>query len=77
MVETLCLPIQEMQEMQVPSLGPEDALEKEMETCSSILACKIPWTENLVGYSPWGRKESNLTEHSWLKLNFIFLTMSP
>ena len=24
-----------------------------MATHSSILACRIPWTEELVGYSPW------------------------
>ena len=34
-----------MQETQVPSLGREDPLEKEMATHSSILAWKIPWTE--------------------------------
>ena len=33
------------QETQVQSLGQEDALEKEMATHSSILAWKIPWTE--------------------------------
>ena len=32
-------------EMHVLSLGWEDPLEKEMATCSSILAWKIPWTE--------------------------------
>ena len=37
--------MQELQEMQVQSLGWEDALEKEMETPSNILAWKIPWTE--------------------------------
>ena len=37
--------MQEMQEMQVQSLGQEDPLEKEMATHSSILAWKIPWTE--------------------------------
>ena len=31
--------------MQAQSLGREDPLEKEMATCSSILAWKIPWTE--------------------------------
>ena len=31
--------------MQVPSLGQEDSLEKEMTTCSSILPWKIPRTE--------------------------------
>ena len=34
-----------MQETQIPSLGREDPLEKEMATHSSILAWKIPWTE--------------------------------
>ena len=34
-----------MQETQVQSLGWEDPLEKEMATYSSILAWKIPWTE--------------------------------
>ena len=38
----------------------EDLLEKEMATHSSILAWRIPWTEeSLVGYSPWGRRESD------------------
>ena len=34
-----------VQETQVPSLGEEDPLEKEMATYSSILAWKIPRTE--------------------------------
>ena len=34
-----------MQETQVRSLGQEDPLEKEMATHSSILACRVPWTE--------------------------------
>ena len=34
-----------MQETQVQSLDWEDILEKEMATLSSILAWKIPWTE--------------------------------
>ena len=40
---------QEMPEMQVRSLGQEDPLEKEMATHSSILAWKIPWTEEPSG----------------------------
>ena len=39
------MPVQEMQEMLVQSLGWEDPLEKEMSTHSSILALDIPWTE--------------------------------
>jgi len=34
-----------MQEMQIPSLGWGDSLEGKMATHSSILAWKIPWTE--------------------------------
>ena len=34
-----------VQETQVPSLGWEDPLEKEMATRSTILACRIPWIE--------------------------------
>ena len=37
--------VQEMQERQVQSLGWEDPLEEEMVTRSSILAWRIPWTE--------------------------------
>ena len=42
------------QEMQVPSLGQEDPLEKEMATHSSILAWKIPWTEEPGGQQSMG-----------------------
>ena len=52
-----------MQETWVLSLGQEDPLEKGMATHSSILAWKIPWTEEPVGYNPWGCKESEATEH--------------
>ena len=51
-----------LQETQLRSLGQEDPLEKEMATHSSILAWKIPWTEELVGYSPWDHNESETTE---------------
>ena len=37
--------MQETQEMQVGSLGREDPLEEGMATHSSILAWRIPWTE--------------------------------
>ena len=51
-----------MQETQVQSLGQEDALEKEMATHSSILAWKIPWTEEPGRLQSVGRKESDMTE---------------
>ena len=57
-----------MRETRVRSLGWEDPLEKEMVTHSSILVSKISWTGNLVGYSPWGLKVSDMTE----RLHFHF-----
>ena len=48
--------------MQVPSLGWEDPLERVMATHSSILAWRIPWTEEPGGYSPQGLKELDTTE---------------
>ena len=51
-----------MQETQVRFLGQEDPLEKGMATHSSILDWRIPWTEILAGYSPWGGKELDMTE---------------
>ena len=58
-----------MWETQVQSLGLEDPLEKEMATHSSILAWRIPWTESLMVFSPWGHKESDTTE----RLHFHFI----
>ena len=45
------------------SWGQEDPLEKEMATHSSILAWKIPWTGNLVGYNPRSLKKVQLNTH--------------
>ena len=42
------------QEMRVQFLGQEDLLEKEMETQSSILAQRIPWTEEPGGLQSMG-----------------------
>ena len=53
---------QEMQETWVRSLGQEDPLEEEMATYSSIFAGKSHGQRTLVGYSPWGCKESDVTE---------------
>ena len=60
-----------MQETQVRSLGWEDPLEKGMATHSSILDWRIPWTEELVGYSPWSRKESGTTDQLTISLYFL------
>ena len=45
-----------VQETWVLSMGQEDPLEERVASHSSILAWRIPWTEerSLVGYSPWG-----------------------
>ena len=43
-----------MQETQVRSLGQEDPLEKGMTTHSSILAWRIPWTEERGVLQPMG-----------------------
>ena len=53
-----------MQETRVQSLDREDPLEKGMATHSSILAWRIPWTEEpwTAGYSPWGHKELDTIE---------------
>ena len=51
-----------VQETRLQSLGWENPLEKGMAIHSSILAWRLPWTEEPGGYSPWGRKKSDTTE---------------
>ena len=58
--------------MQVQSLGQEDPLEEGMTTHSSILAWRIPWTEE--PRSPWGHKELDTTEQ--LNNNNLFSSCS-
>ena len=66
-----CIPLLEAQtvknlpamwETQVGSLGWEDPLEKGLATHSSILAWRIPWTEEPGGHSPWGCKQLDTTK---------------
>ena len=65
MVKTLTA----MQEPWVQYLGQEDPLEEGMVTHSSILAWRIPWTEEPGGlYSPWGRKELDMAEQLSLSI---------
>ena len=54
--------MQEAQETHFPSLGLEDLLELEMATHSSILAWKIPWTEEPGGLQSMG---SQRVGHDW------------
>ena len=58
-----------MPETWVRSLGWEDPLEKEMATHSVFLPGESRGRKSLVGYSPWGHRESDTTE----KLHFTSL----
>ena len=59
-----------MPETQVLSLGWEDPLEKEMATHSSILAWRIPWTEEPSRLQSTGSQRVDTTE----RLPFHFLS---
>ena len=59
-----------MLENLVRSLGQEDPLEKGMATHSSILAWRIPWSEEHGGlYSMGSQKESDPTKQIYIYLN--------
>ena len=58
-----------MQETWVPSLGPEDPLEKGMASHSSVLAWRIPWTENP---SELQYMVSQRAGHDWATLFVIY-----
>ena len=51
-----------MKETWVQSLGREDALEKEWQPTPLFLPGESQGLRSLVGYSPWGRKESDMTD---------------
>ena len=63
--------MQEKQETWVPSLGWEDLREKEMATHSSILAGRFHGQRSPAGYSPWGPKELDTTEHTHVRFSNI------
>ena len=62
--------MQEPQEMRVQSLGREDPLEEDMATYSSILAWRIPWTEEPGGLHSMG---SQGVGHKWIDLAHMHL----
>ena len=62
-----------MQENQVLSLGGKEPLEKEMATHSGILPGKFCGQRSLVGYSAWGRKESDTVGQLTLSLFHFYL----
>ena len=51
-----------MQETQVQSLGQEDPLEEGMAPTPVFLPGEFHEQKSLAGYSPWGHKESDMTE---------------
>ena len=59
-----------MQETWVRFLGQKDPLEKEMETHSSILGWRIPWTEEPGELQSTGLKESDTTERLSVRFGF-------
>ena len=63
-----------MQETYLQSLGQEDPLEKGMATTPVFLPGKFHGTKSLVGYSPWGRKELDVTKQLTLSLLSLFYT---
>ena len=54
--------VQELKEVQFQSLGQEDPLVEGMATHSSLLAWRIPWTEESGGLKTMGCKELDTTE---------------
>ena len=54
--------MQETQETWVQSLGQENPLEKGIQLTPTFLPGEFHGQRSLVGYSPWGRKESDTTE---------------
>ena len=65
-----------MQETQVWSLGWEDPLEKEMATHSSILAWRIPWTEEPGGLQSMGSQSGghDSATNTFASLPFVLST---
>ena len=64
------------QEYQVRPLGQEDPLEKGMAIISVFFLGEVHGERSLVGYSPWGRKELDTTEHarmqnSWFQDSWV------
>ena len=60
-----------MWETRVQSLGWEDPLEKKWQFTPVLVPGKSHGQRSLVGYSPWGCKESDMTE----QLHFHFNTV--
>ena len=61
--------------MWIRSLGWEDPLEEGMATHSNVLAWRIPWTEELVGYSHKELNTTEVTQQACTHLNYIYIWM--
>ena len=68
------LPSQETLEMQVQFLDQEDPLEKDMATYSSILAWRIPWTEEPGGLQSIGLQR---VRQNWFDLAYRHIPWKP
>ena len=62
--------MQETQEMHVQSLGQEDPWSRKWQTTPIFLHGKFQGQKSLAGYSLWGRKEWDTTEHAHTHLLF-------
>ena len=64
-----------MWETQVRSLGPENLVEKEMATHSSVLAQKIPWTEEPGGIQSMGvaKSQTRLSNFTFTFTNIFYI----
>ena len=65
-----------MQETWVQFLGQEDPLEQEMATYSSILAWRIPWTEEPGRLQSTGLQELDMTKHRQHSTAFCVLGLA-
>ena len=71
--------MQETLEMRIQSLGQGDSLEEDMATYSSILAWRIPWTEEpdrlqSIGLRRAGHHQSDWT-HTYTDTHYIYYTV--
>ena len=70
----ICLPVQQMQETWVQSLGQEDPLEKEMATHSIILAWEVSWAEEPGVLQSMGLQR---VRHDWANIQVYKVSFEP
>ena len=62
-----------MQETQVPSLGQKIPWRRKWQPTPVFLPGKLDEQRSLAGYSPWGRTESDTTEHACMHARILYL----